>query len=369
MIKNFDKRKATKTKIVQFILQSHKASKTEIAFALNLSMPTVLQNVKELMDEKIVIETGVYQSTGGRKAKALSISPGFRYAVGIDITKNHLSFIIIDLKGHISYKNRMRTEFQNNPDYYDMVKQKLESIIEKTEMEKEKILGIGISFPGIIDKESATLVKSHVLGIDYVSLRNISQIFDYPVYFENDANAAAIAEMNYVNGNAVYLSLSNSVGGAVYMNHAIYQGDYFKSAEFGHMIIKAGGRTCYCGKRGCADSYCSAKVLTSCTGGDLGVFFQKLKEKDGNALKIWDEYLEYLAILVTNLRMAYDCDVILGGYVGSYMNDYLMELTRKTIKYNGFEDDTTYIKACARKEEAAAFGSAMYFVNNFIKTL
>ena len=71
------------------------ASKQELASALGFSMPTVLQRVRELMKEGIVTESGEYESTGGRKAKVLSIESRVRFALGLDITRNHVSFVLL----------------------------------------------------------------------------------------------------------------------------------------------------------------------------------------------------------------------------------------------------------------------------------
>ena len=70
-----EKRNITKSKIVNYIINKQTTSKVEISKELNLSMPTVLSNVNDLLSIGIVMETGEYESTGGRKAKRISINP------------------------------------------------------------------------------------------------------------------------------------------------------------------------------------------------------------------------------------------------------------------------------------------------------
>ncbi len=368
-INSNERKHINKVKIAKFILHQGETSKMEIASSLGISMPTVLQNVKELVDEKIVTEVGEYQSTGGRKAKALSIAENVRYSIGIDITSNHISYVMIDLKGKLIIKRRMRNPFENTLDYYEIVEKNLDEFIEESKVNTSKILGVGVSLPGIIDKSNEILIKSHILQLSNVSLKNISQLISFHVSFENDANSAAMAELNYAGKNAIYLSLSNTVGGSIFMGNSIYLGDNYRSAEFGHIIIEPDGETCYCGKKGCVDSYCSAKVLAKYTDDNLEYFFGKLDTKDKVALEIWERYLEYLAITVTNLRMSFDCDIILGGYVGGYLKKYSTELNRKVLKYNKFEDDTSYLKLCKYESEASAIGIAMSFVEQYFETL
>ncbi|CUP29875.1 ROK family transcriptional regulator [Eubacterium sp. am_0171] len=364
-----DKRKANLAKVAKFILHRRSTSKPEIAAMLGLSMPTVLQNVKELLERGIIVESGEYESTGGRKAKALSVNAGLKYAAGIDITANHISYVVIDLTGELIEKERIRAVFENSLEYNEKVHQGFLEFVQRAGIEAKRILGVGISLPGIIDKEHETLIISHILRLKNVSLKNLSRLFEYEVCYENDANSAAMAEMYRLEKNAVYLSLSNSVGGSFYIHNGIYEGDDYRSSEFGHMIIVPGGRQCYCGKKGCVDAYCSAQVLAAKADDNLEQFFERLDRGDEDLQQVWDEYLEYLAVTVTNLRMAYDCDIILGGYVGGYLEKYMAELSKRVIKYNGFENDTTYLKTCSFQKEVSAVGIAMSFVENFFESL
>lgn len=364
-----DKRKANLAKVAKFILHRRSTSKPEIAAMLGLSMPTVLQNVKELLERGIIVESGEYESTGGRKAKALSVNAGLKYAAGIDITANHISYVVIDLTGELVEKERIRAVFENSLEYNEKVHQGFLEFVQRAGIEAKRILGVGISLPGIIDKEHETLIISHILRLKNVSLKNLSRLFEYEVCYENDANSAAMAEMYRLEKNALYLSLSNSVGGSFYIHNGIYEGDDYRSSEFGHMIIVPGGRQCYCGKKGCVDAYCSAQVLAAKADDNLEQFFERLDRGDEDLQQVWDEYLEYLAVTVTNLRMAYDCDIILGGYVGGYLEKYMAELSKRVIKYNGFENDTTYLKTCSFQKEVSAVGIAMSFVENFFESL
>ena len=359
---------SNKIRIAKYILRKGETSKPEIAVELGLSMPTVLQNVKELVQAGLVVETGKYESTGGRKASALSVVGDFKTAVGVDITANHISYVLIDLCGTILAKKRIKSAFENSPAYFESVAEHLERFLDESDAERDKILGVGVSLPGIMDKQNEMLVRSHVLKQDHMSLRQFSQLISYPVSYENDANCALIAEMKYIDTDMIYLSLSNSVGGAIYLGGQLCEGDHHRSAEFGHVIMKAGGRECYCGKKGCVDAYCSAAVLLQYAD-SLEEFFSGLQNGDAQKQKVWDAYLDDLAVVVTNLRMTFDCDVMLGGYVGGYLRQYMPQLGRKAAAYNMFESDTLYLKNCIYEKEASAVGAAMHFIDRYFNQL
>ena len=168
--------------------------------------------------------------------------------------------------------------------------------------------------------------------------------------------------------NAIYLSLNNTLGGAFCIDGKLFSGQNQKAGEFGHMILVPGGRKCYCGKLGCADAYCAASALADETQ-TLEEFMKKVEAGDEAAQQKWEEYLDYLAILISNLRMAYDMDIILGGEVGGYLTDYMIPLGEKVMSYNGFDRDLRYLRNCSYKKEASAVGAAKHFLQDFIKNI
>ena len=94
---NIDVKKINKNIIYKYILENKKVSKNSISVSLNISMPTVWQNLKELLDNNLIEEVGEFESSGGRKAKAISIVENAKFAVGVDITKNHISMVLVNL--------------------------------------------------------------------------------------------------------------------------------------------------------------------------------------------------------------------------------------------------------------------------------
>ena len=362
-----DKKTITRSRILNYVINNQVTSKVEVSKNLNLSMPTVLSNVNDLIAKGIIIETGEYESTGGRKAKSIGINPSYRYSVGIVITANHVGMVLVNLKYEIVKFRRVRMKFSPDASYCQELSVLTSEFLKDTEYQ-ERILGIGISIPGIISQKDHLLIKSHALQLENYSLSFLEQAFDLPVYFENDANAAMMAEDMNRYKNAIYLSLNNTLGGAFCIGGKLFQGENQKAGEFGHMILVPGGRKCYCGKKGCADAYCAASALTDETN-SLETFMEQLKSGDEAVEEKWSEYLDMLAVLISNLRMAYDMDLILGGEVGGYLAEYMLPLGEKVMEYNGFDHDVRYLRNCSYKREASAVGAAKHFLQDFIKNI
>lgn len=357
--KALEKKQAAKHKILDFMLEQKSTTKAELAKKLDLSMPTVLSNINELTEKGLVAETGEMESTGGRKARKISLQENYCYAVGVDITAHHIGMVLVDLGGGIVSWRRVRAVFRPDAAYC----RELAGMVQGFYKEKAaggKVLGTGIALPGILNKSEKILAKSHALGLENYSLNMMAQMMGMPVYFENDANAAMLAENPKKIGNAVYLSLNHTLGGAVCIGSRLFPGSNQKAGEFGHMLLVPGGRRCYCGKRGCADAYCAASVLTENGKSSLDAFMEKLG-KDEEADRKWEAYLEHLAILVSNIRMVFDTDVILGGDVGGYLGAYMVELGEKVLRHSLFDLDVAYLKNCSYQREASAVGVAKHF--------
>ena len=331
-----EKRNLTRTKIIQYLFHHPATSKSELARDLDLSMPTVLSHIGELLQDGMIAEIGENASTGGRKAKSIGLNPSYCQSMGLVITANHLEMVLVNLKFEIQSSRRTRLKFSRNLSY----------CAEVSSQVRQFLADCSSDIP--------------VLG----SLQFLSQALPLPAYFENDANAAMLAEDPQKYQNAVYLSLNHTLGGAFCMDGKIFRGQSQKAGEFGHMILIPGGKTCYCGKSGCADAYCAASVLTDGGRISLEEFLTHLLSKEPDFLCLWERYLDHLAVLVSNLRMAYDMDIILGGDVGGIFAEYpeqLMALSEKLMLDNRFDPDTSYLRTCSYKKEASAIGAAIHF--------
>jgi predicted NBD/HSP70 family sugar kinase len=384
---NIDVKRLNRNRVFKYINSHERISKPELVQALGLSTPTILFITNELLEKGVICEVGELESTGGRKAKALSAIYDIRYALGLDITGNHISLVLTDLSGSVLKHLRIPRRFEHTGQYQAELAAHLEAFRNEAAIPDEKLLGLGISLPGIIDTKKKRLTYSHILEIFDIPFEEWSGHLTIPTAFINDAKAAALAELHRCqdNAHALYLSLSNSVGGAlifrkapylreewdteVWQSNNLFMGDNFKGGEIGHMTLVPNGKPCYCGKKGCFDAYCSAKTLSCHTEGKLDQFFKGLKAGNPVLKAEWETYLDNLAVQINNLRMLMDCKVIVGGYVGSFIEPYLGDLRRRLRERDTFGEDGTYVEACTDRLEASALGAALLHIEAYINTI
>ena len=367
---NMDVKRRNRINTLRCILHHDHISQMELSHQLGLSWPTILQNVKELVQLGLIQEAGAYESTGGRKAKAYAPIRDAKLALGLDITQNHVSMVLVDLSGYVVRSIRKKCPFSLDDGYARGLGELAEQFVKENGAQG-RLLGAGVSLPGVVADEQGVLTDSHILGIRDVPTAFFGRYIPYPCRFINDANAAGLAEVygSPDAGDFVYLSLSNSVGGAILNGGTLYTGNHLRAGEFGHNTLVPGGRRCYCGKEGCLDAYCSAQVLAGYAEGGLAGFFDHLRAGSPQLEQVWLEYLQYLAVAVNNLHMSFDCDVIVGGYVGAFLEEFGGPLYTLLEERNTFRRDASYLRFCRYKLEAAAVGAALIQIEAFIQKL
>ena len=329
-------------------------------------------------------EDGKFQSEGGRRAKAVRCNLNAKYALGMDITKNHVGLVLTDFTEKPIRQVRIAHHFEKSEDYRKFLHEEFRNFLKDLPNAEENLLGIGISVPGIINENTGSLLISNVLGIGEMSQEEFAGKFPVKTILINDANAAGITEFLQDTSESIfYLGLNNSVGGAFFKGSRmsknlgtgvdvmgrLFTGTHWHSAEAGHMVIHPGGKTCYCGKKGCADPYISALALSDHADGNLELFFQRLQEGNRECEKVWDTYLDDLAIVVDNIYTLFDCRVVIGGYVGNHIAPYIGILRDRVSPRNTFEKNASYLNAGTFHQEAPALGASVYIIEQYILSL
>lgn len=359
--------------IYHFIRDNKLTSKQDIVVGLGLSLPTVTQNIQYL-EKQNLIDTSKTKKTGGRDATAYSYKKDGRLAIGVYITGNHLNAVCVDLSGAVIHVTRERIKFNLDDDNYlrkigDMV----EEIKQKSHVCDKNLLGVGIAVPSLVSDDSERVIYGLTYNFTGKTREEIAKYIPYRTKMFHDSYVAGFAEV-WINShiqNAVYINLNNSIGGSVIIENHIYCGDNNRTGEVGHFtIVPKGGKLCYCGKHGCFDTVCNAGILDSFTDGNLAEFFFLLKENDKKAQDIWAEYLDHLSLAIHNIRMLFDCSIILGGYVGTFIENYMEELYDRVDKRNCFGDAAkNFVRPCKYKIESTAAGAAIQLIDEFIKNI
>lgn len=270
--------------------------------------------------------------------------------IGIDIGGSHIAIGLVE-KDEILEKREIQI----------CEKDKIEQFIEETivtninNLLREKntylsdIKKIGIAIPGTV--EEGKVIKNAVnLGIQEYNICKALKKY-YPnteIQVKNDAKCAAMAEKLYGNmkayKNSLFICLGTGVGGALFINGKLFEPQKYSGLEIGHMTIKQSREKCKCGKIGCFDIYGSMKIFKAKLTQILGmpqnaISYEILPKLEGKITdeiqKIINEYVENLAIGISNLINIFEPEItVVGGSFTYYQSILLEPLKEKIIKEN-----------------------------------
>ena len=358
--------------IYRLIHRNGCVSKQMIVNELGLSLPTVTQNLVELKEEGLVCEQGSFGNTGGRRARGYAVVPEARLSVGVDINRQHCSAVLVDLCGKILAQKREYRLFENTKAYYRDAASMVEALLSECSVSPDQVLGVGIALQGIIAPGGNRVAYGEILNLTGETIQRIGRDLPYPKVLLHDSDMAAFAEQwsSGLIDRAFYLSLSTNLGGALIDASAVHPEGDFGLGRIEHMTLVPDGRRCYCGQSGCADAYCSTTVLTEATeDGRLSTFFRELEAGNEATAAVWDDYLNKLAIVLNNACMLFDCPVVLGGYLGEYLDPYMDELKRRAYRRNSFDRDRDYLSLGTVRQEPVAVGAALQYVELFLASV
>lgn len=373
------RRRQTRSNIYQYLYR-HRGfcSRQTIAQDMGLSLPTVYQNLTELMDAGLVQYSGEQRSTGGRRAMGLDIVPDARIAIGISITDTRVRLVAADLRlQELCYRSIKQTLTYDMADFSAFLSQELEDFLDHHAIDRQKLLGVGFALPGIINADRSAMVMAPTLHIQNVSLDILRSAIPYPIWVQNDGTCGGHAEwfMRTENGtigrnaNLAYLSLENGVGGSLMLGGQLHDGDHLRSGEFGHMRVERNGLPCQCGKNGCLEAYCSARRISDDLNLSPDEFFAALAQGNASYAALWQDMLQHLAIGINNINMALDCDVVLGGFLSEYLEPWLPQLREYVAENNTFAENGDFVHLSLLKSHTVSLGAALYFIKQFIDTI
>ncbi len=378
-------KKINKSKVYHYIYQQHTTSKLQIVQELQMGLSTVSQNLTLLEQEGYIQRNGYFDSTGGRKAQTIQIVPDFRISIGIGILKEMFHMTAIDLYGHILDMETISLSYADTDAYYKQMTEKIQAFITSHHYDPQKILGISIATQGITSSDHTTVTYGKILHNTGMNVDHFSSRLPFACHLEHDSKSAAHLELwNHPElDSAIVILLNRNLGGAIITDRHIHQGSTMHSGTLEHMCVNPDGPLCYCGNRGCLETYCSADALEQASGMPIPDFFHSLREisrhtadtdtdakKSSQISQIWEDYLNHLAFAMKNLNLIIDAPMILSGYLASFLTEEDTQYLLKQINAaTPFPLRKEQILVGTYGQYTQAAGAALYYVETFLNTL
>lgn len=258
--KNFQQ----KRKIIKHLFLYGAMTNTDIGNFVKLSTPKIISLLNELKGEGFVEELGQANSSGGRRPNLYGNKEDAFYIVGISINIYKTTVSVFNAKNQKVTDDRILSlTISHGPSIIDPIVAFTEDIIREKKIPREKILGIGIEMPGMVDSKTG-INKTYMIS-DQPVADVFEKKFGIKVLIENDAKARAFAELRFglarTKRNVLVIHLDWGIGLGIIVNGKLYKGRDGFAGEFGHLPMVDNGILCKCGKQGCLETIASGVAI------------------------------------------------------------------------------------------------------------
>ena len=375
-------RKYNRAQILNRLRLQGAVSRADLAKQIGLTRSTISRIVDELIAEKLVHETTSSQNERGRPGILLSLNPNGGSAIGLEIGVNFISILLTDFSPTPIWRERVRLE---SDDDWEAYIKKAEELIGAARIIAESkelpLMGIGVAIWGMIDHAKGIIQYAPNLKWRNIPLEaKWSELFQVPVYIENDANASALGE--YYFGAAkniedfIYLSMDIGIGGGIISKGRLFRGASGFAGEIGHMIIDQNGEVCSCGRRGCLETKAGRRVivkryqdLTQENNLTLETIIQRGLDGDTVAKMIFSKVGESLGIGIGTLVNLFNPKCIILGWSVGQAYELLMPGIQRSLEKSSLPElnANIIIKPSLNGSDDALLGSIALVLDDIIR--
>lgn len=265
-VSNKGRQQAQKRKLVSILNKADQAlTIPELCKKVRLSVPTGTRLINELIDQKLIVESGKKETENGRRPSVFRVDKNYAYSVGVIVLLKGLLISVYNLAMEEVYSVDMDGFIlENNQKCLDTVSSHINNTIQKSGVKRSKILGMGIGITGRISTKTGTSYN-YFNFLESSLVEYFESGFRFPVYVDNDTHMLGLAEQVFGKAkdikNAFIVNLSQGLGLAMITNGEVVAGEQGFAGEFGHMQFGESDKLCLCGKRGCLGTEVSGYAL------------------------------------------------------------------------------------------------------------
>ncbi len=312
------------------------------------------------------------------------------YRIGVDLGGTNIVAGVIDENNTIIAKGERKTNCPRPAEaIFDDMAAAVKDAMAKANITEKDVISVGVGTPGSVNKGEELIEFANNLAFENVPAYKMlrERINIDKVYFDNDANCAALGEAVAGCGKGVkdfiMITLGTGVGSGIIVNGKLVTGVNYAAGEMGHMVIAYDGIPCNCGRSGCWESYSSATALIVQTKAAMrknpdslmwdiaedklcnvngATSFKAAKQGDAAAKAVVNQYISYLAIGVGNVINIFQPNILcIGGGIGNEKENLLVPLRRlvEAERYSIHAKKQTEIKSAVLGNDAGVIGAAL----------
>jgi predicted NBD/HSP70 family sugar kinase len=234
-------RSINRSAVLEYLRLAKTASRTELSSQLQISKPTVMRIIDELMDCGLVRATGQIENGLGRSRELLALDVQNNLVIGVELGSSAVSGIVATLGGEILCRARSEAVWSGEEDGLRELAGCIHELRGLAQKQPGKVLGIAVCVPGIIDRTAGVVKVAPCLSWqDYPLLEKLQPAFDLPITIENDVNLAALGEHWFGAGvgadHLVWITIDTGVGAGIILDGKLFRGHRDSSGEIGYLL-------------------------------------------------------------------------------------------------------------------------------------
>jgi len=250
----------TRSAILDLIRSSGQVSRIELSERSGLTEATISKIVRALIIDRLVVEAGFAESTGGKRPVLLELNAASRYALGVSLDYARISLVLCDINGTVLYSHSIAGAGRSKPQtVIDRTAREIDRFLDKHGITRADVIGIGVSGAGRLDASGGVLRSSRQAGDweEFAIEATLGDATGMPVILENDANCAALGQFWSSRVSTAHdfatIYMATGIGCGLLVNGDVYRGASSNAGEIGHLPLDVDGPECYCGSTGCLE--------------------------------------------------------------------------------------------------------------------
>jgi N-acetylglucosamine repressor len=287
--------KTIRQKIYENIAINEPIARCQLGSKCGIRLATITDEIRKLIEDKLVVESGTLDSTGGRKPVLLRINRRSMMLVAVRAARDNIKCGLFD--GSMDKKFEFSTKISAKPDNTTLlmeISRTINAAIANAGYLNSDIAGIGVSFPGVVDHINGIFIESASFpGPSHVNVKEfLFNEFQVPIAVDHDTAGIALAEFYLAGtlphcGNMGVLFIDKGIGSRFIIDSKLFRGAGNTAGEFGHLSLDSHGPACYCGNRGCFEQLASISAIEKRTGLAFDKIIAAAAAKDHHFLEMF----------------------------------------------------------------------------------
>jgi predicted NBD/HSP70 family sugar kinase len=380
-----DIRTANRYGVLRHIVAESPVSRQELAAVTGLSLATVANLVGELLELGLLIEVGYEDSDGGRPRGLVAVNAEGGALIGVDVAETYIHVELYDLSLAVLARaeEELRPGEREPSQVLTHIVSAVTSVVAEAGIPADRVLGVGVSMPGMVDREGGVSVFAPNWDWHDVPLLGLlAEHIPYPLYLDNPLRACTVAELWFgaARGcdDVVVVNLGTGVGAGIALGGALHRGVTNSAGEWGHTTLVLDGRLCHCGNHGCVETYVGAPGIMQNLRelapespllhpddqtATIDALALGVAAGDPVAVKVVRDTARYLGAAVSDLVNLLNPEVIvLSSWVARRLGAPLLEEVREAVARHALRRplESTEIVLCPIASNPVSLGAATF---------